>query len=81
MSQVVISLGDPDLFVKSYKLRKTGAGGKSIEITLPQEVFRREMRRLGLSKDEALKMLTAVWHYGTFKGIYLSFEEAEEDDI
>ena len=81
MDPVIISLDDPEMFVKSYRLRKTGAGGKSIEITLPQEVFRREIRRLGLSKDEALKLLTAVWHYGPFHGIYLAFEAIEEKGV
>ena len=78
MDPVVIVLDDPEMFVKTYRLRKTGADGQSIEVTLPKEVFRREMRRLGLSQDEALKMLNAVWHYGTFRGIYLSFEASEE---
>ncbi|MBA7655231.1 hypothetical protein ES703_63130 [subsurface metagenome] len=79
LNQVIISLDDPEMFVKSYKLRRTGAGGQTIELTLPKEVFKREVRRLGLSQDEALKLLNAVWHYGPFRGIYLVFEASEED--
>lgn len=79
LNQVIISLDDPEMFVKSYKLRKTGAGGKTIELTLPKEVFKREIRRLGLSQNEALKLINAVWHYGPFRGVYLALEASEED--
>jgi len=74
MSQVLIRLDDPNLLLKKYRLRKTGAYGSSTEVTIPQEVFDREARRLGLSRDEALDLLQAVWRYGGFRGVYLAFE-------
>ena len=64
--------------LKKYRLRKTGAYGRSIETTIPQEVFDREVRLLGLSRDEALDILRAVWRYGDFQGVYLNFEASEE---
>lgn len=78
MSQVIIRLDDPNLLSKKYRLRKTGAYGGSTEVTMPQEVVDREARRLGLSRDEALDVLRAVWKYGNFRGIYLVFEEIEK---
>ena len=80
MSQIVIRLDDPNLLLKKYRLRKTGAYGGSIETTIPQEAFDREARRLGLSRDEALEILQAVWRYGDFRGIYLAFEMVENSE-
>jgi len=77
MRQVVIRLDDPNLLLKKYRLRKTGGYGRSIETTIPQEAFDREAKRLGLSRDEALEILQAVWRYGDFPGIYLAFEVNE----
>ena len=74
MNQIVIRLDDPNLLLKKYRLRKTGARGSSIEVTIPQEAFDREARRLGLSRDEAIETLKAVWRYGNFRGVYLTFE-------
>lgn len=66
--------------MKKYKLRRTGAYGRSIETTIPQDAFDREVRRLGLSRDEAMDLLQAVWRYGDFHGIYLAFEEIERTE-
>ena len=78
MGQVIIRLDDPNLLLKTYRLRKTGANGGSTEVTIPQEAFEREARRLGLSRDEALDILRAVWRYGDFRGIHLAFEEIKK---
>jgi len=74
MNQIVIRLDDPNMLIKKYRLRKTGAYGSSTEVTIPPEVFDREARRLGLSRDEALETLQAVWRYGNFRGVFLTFE-------
>jgi len=78
MEQVVIRLDDPNLLSKKYKLRRAGAYGQSTEVTLPPQLFERESKRLGLSRDEALNLLHAIWRYGNFRGVYLSFEASEE---
>jgi len=72
-----IQLSDQDVIVKRYKIRLTGRFGSSIETTVPKEVFEREARRLGLTVEEALEKLNAVWRYNSFKGLYLTFEPKE----
>ena len=72
-----IQISDQDVIVKRYKIRLTGRLGSSIETTVPKEVFEREVRRLGLTVEEALEKLDAVWRYNSFKGLYLTFEPNE----
>ena len=67
-----------DVLKKRYRVRKTGKDGRSLETTLPREVFEREARRRGYSLDEALERLVAVWHYDSFEGLLLLFEEIEK---
>ena len=69
-----IKLKDEDVIIKTYRIRKTGSKGATIETSVPREVFEREARRLGLSVEDALKELVAVWRYNNFRGLHLSFE-------
>jgi len=73
----IIKLKDEDIIIKTYKIRKTGRHGATLETTIPKEVFERDARRLGLSFDEAVKTLVAVWRYNGFRGLHLSFEQPE----
>ena len=69
-----IRLDDENLIEKRYNLRKTGREGRSIETTIPREVLAREAKRLGLTVEEALHQLDAVWRYDSFRGLLLTFE-------
>ena len=73
-----IVLDDKECYIKRYQVRQTGKQGASIETTIPREVFEREARRLGLTVDQALNQLEAVWRYGKFRGLLLTFEKKEE---
>ena len=73
-----IKLNDKELIIKRYKIRRTGRHGATLETTIPREAFEREARRMGLTVKEAIKKLDAVWRYGDFPGVFLSFEEREE---
>lgn len=73
-----INLDDKKVLIKKYAIRQTGREGRSLEITIPKEVFEREARRLGYTVEEALKKLEAVWRYNGFHGLHLNFEEKEE---
>ena len=68
---------DSQVYIKKYRIRSTGQDGKSIETTIPKEVFEREARKVGLSIEEALKNLIAVWRFDSFSGLYLTFEIKE----
>jgi len=72
-----IEIDDKNVIIKIYSIRPTGKDGASIETTIPKEVFEREARRLGLSVEEALKKLVAVWRYNSFRGLHLSFQLRE----
>jgi hypothetical protein len=69
-----------NLLRKCYKIRTTGKNGKSIETSIPKEVFEREARRQGLTVEEALNKLQAVWQYDGFAGLFLSFEPKKDQE-
>ena len=46
---------DTETLIKRYKVRATGNARSTIETTIPRAAFEREMRRLGLIPEEALK--------------------------
>jgi hypothetical protein len=81
MGKKTITLNDNNLLRKCYKIRTTGKNGASIETSIPKEVFEREARRLGLTLEEALDKLQAVWQYDSFAGLFLSFEPKEPENV
>ena len=75
----MLELDDTEVIQKRYKLRRMS--NKCIETTIPFEVFAREARRAGLTPEQALKQLEAVWRYNSFHGLHLSFEEKEKFEV
>ena len=73
-----IELDDPNLIIKSYRVRQTGKHGASLETTIPREVFEREARKKGMTIKEGLEKLRAVWRYNSFEGLHLNFEPIKE---
>jgi hypothetical protein len=57
----------------------TGKEGRTVETSIPREVFEREARRHGLTFAEALDKLAAVWRYDSFAGLFLCFEPVEQE--
>ena len=74
----LIDLDEKKVIIKRYRVRATGREGRSIETTIPREVFEREARRKGFSVEEGLKQLQAVWRFNSFQGLHLDFEEKEQ---
>lgn len=73
-----IEIDSFDTIQKRYKIRRSGRrNGSSIETTIPPEAFAREARRRGMTPEEAVNELVAVWHYNSFPGIHLRFEKKE----
>lgn len=68
------------VLMRKYKLRRAGGKYSTFEITIPREIVEREMRRLELTEEEALKTLLCVWKYNNFHGVYLSFERKKKED-
>lgn len=79
MEKTTIHLRDEDVIIKRYKIRTTGKNGATLETSIPREVFEREARRLGLTIEQALKKLVAVWRFNDFRGLHLSFEPREKE--
>jgi len=77
MENETITLNDEKVIMRRYKIRSVGNQNASIEITIPKEVFEREARRIGMTAQEALTQLIAVWRFNGFKGLHLSFEKRE----
>lgn len=78
--ETTIELKDENVFIKRYKIRATGRDGRTIETSIPREVFEREARRQGLTIEEALHKLVVVWRYNVH-GIFLSFEQERKREV
>ncbi len=74
-----IRIDDNKVIIKRYKIRPTGKAGSTLETSIPKEVFEREARRLGLTTEQALQELEAVWRFNDFRGLHLSFEPIEKE--
>jgi len=74
-----IKIDDKDVIIKRYKIRTTGKQGATLETSIPREVFEREARQLGLTVEEALAQLQAVWRFNNFRGLHLSFEPIKKE--
>jgi hypothetical protein len=60
-----------------YKVRRSGQRLGSFEATIPLDAYEREARRRGLTTDEFMERYEAIWRYGEFDGLYLTFELRE----
>jgi hypothetical protein len=78
MENQTIQLSDEKVLIRRYKIRSVGNQKSSIETTIPREAFEREARRCGMTTQQALNDLVAVWRFNSFKGLYLSFEKKSE---
>jgi hypothetical protein len=78
MEKQYIKLSDEEVIIRRYKIRATGNQNASIETTIPREAFEREARRQGMTIKEALRDLTAVWRFNSFRGLHLSFEPKQQ---
>jgi len=74
-----IHIDDRKVIIKRYRVRTTGNQGSTLETSIPREAFEREVRRLGLSFEEALQKLVAVWRFNSFHGLHLSFEPTDKE--
>lgn len=72
--KVIIEPTGKTVIIRRYKVRVTGSRGRTIQTSIPREVFERECRGLSITVEEGLRQLQAVWHYDSFCGLYLSFE-------
>ena len=75
MENETITLSDEKVIMRRYKIRSAGNQKASIETTIPREVFEREARRYGMTTQQALSDLVAVWRFNSFRGLHLSFEK------
>jgi len=74
-----IKIDDKNVIIKRYKIRPTGKQGATLETSIPREAFEREARRLGLTIEEAIEKLEAVWRFNSFRGLHLSFEPTKKE--
>lgn len=73
-------IDDRNVIMRKYKLRRAGAQGATIEITVPKEAVEREARRLGVTEEELAEVLLGVWKYDSlpFPGLVLQFEKRRQ---
>jgi len=72
-----VCLDEGEVYIKKYKVRKSGREGRTLETSIPRLTFEREARKRGLSIEEALEELEAVWRFNDFDGLYLNFERRD----
>ena len=74
-----------DTYTKTFRMQSAGADGKTIRISVPRDVVRKEARRMGLNIQEFLKSYRVEWRYDSFPGAYALFvptnggEQPEKD--
>ena len=73
--KIVIKLGDA--YKKTYRLRRTGENGKTVEASIPPQVIEREARKRKLSVEEFTERFNVQWSYNSFEGLHLAFRERE----
>jgi hypothetical protein len=77
MVKRVIKLDDENMIIRRYCIRPTGKNAATIETSIPKEALEREARRRGLTVQQAINELVAVWRFNSFHGLFLSFEPKE----
>jgi hypothetical protein len=78
--QNIIHLDDKKVIIKKYRVRSSGRKGSTLETSISKEAFGREARRKGLTFEEALDKIVAVWCFNDFGGLHLSFEPAKKEE-
>jgi hypothetical protein len=73
-----IEIDEKKVYMKRYRVRPTGTCGSTLETSIPREAFERECRGQGLTVEEGLEKLDAVWRFDSFKGLHLTFEPAKK---
>jgi len=66
-----------DTYSKTFKMQATGADGKTIRISIPREVVRKEARKHNLSIAEFLEQYRVEWRYNSFAGAYMVFVDKD----
>ena len=74
-----IEIDDRKVIIKRYRIRPTGKNASSLETCIPKEAFERELRKLGLTYEQGIEQLEAVWRFDSFRGLHFSFEPGSID--
>jgi len=69
--KVIIELNDA--YRKTYRLRRTGEDGQTVEASIPPEVIKKEARKRGLTREEFIEQFNVQWSYNAFEGMHLVF--------
>ena len=80
ISNELIIIKSVDTLQKRSKIRPAGSSGQSYEVTIPKEVVLREARRVGIGSQEITSKLFALWHYNSFRGLYLELLDSSKQD-
>jgi hypothetical protein len=75
---IPIEINERNVIIKRYRIRSTGKHSATLETSIPKEAFEREARRQSMTVQEAVRKLAAVWHYDSFQGLLLTFEESQK---
>lgn len=70
----VIEFHDKDTLEKKYSLTATGDKKTAVKMGIPPPIIKREAKRRGMTREEAIKKLQAVVRYNSFPGFHVSFE-------
>ncbi len=68
-------------YKKTYRIRYSvpGSGKKSVEVTIPYEVIKREADKRNLTVDQFIQQFMAIAEYDNFDGIRYTFQKANNE--
>jgi len=66
---------DKTPYTRTFKMLAGGADGKTVRVTIPRDVVKREAARRGLSFEDFLKSYNIRWEYNGFEGVIGTFVE------
>lgn len=67
-----------DTYTKTFRMQATGADGKTIRISIPREVVRKEAKKHSLTIKQFLREYRIEWRYNSFAGAYMLFVPTEK---
>jgi len=68
-----------DVHTKTFRMQATGADGRTVRVSIPRYVVRREADKRGLELEQFLEEFRIEWLYDGFDGAYARFVPAEKE--
>ena len=65
-------------YIKTFRMQATGADGRTIRVSVPRDVIKREAKKHNIKIEDFLKKFRIEWRYNGFPGVHVVFVPIEE---